>query len=442
MGKSQERGRMKQSHWTTLLFLVIGGLAGWFGRGLVDSRHGTAKAPKFGETTRTSAHKSGNGVELGSHGGQRFSEVPGNSDPEGRASATLQRFLGMMENHSGIIGSYERDLALYDAIRQLSTGELRQVLAELERLDPLPRTGGRLQELLVGCWAKQDGEAAADYAKTVSPSGLRDLALGSALLEWAENDPEAALQWCLDNPESMKGHQGQFTKGAMLARLARDDMKQAFSYLKSFNIGPKRSAIALMAAEATANAARRGEFLAELNTLDDSAMFGQGITSLVNQWSLDDPRGAIEFVESEQCPKHFRKELRKTVIEAWSFHDPEPALDWYLETESDSRSRNQVVIDQFVRWMGRDPAAAADWLAGAPKELRTDTLFARSADTLSSLENYAEAVRWAEQIQNDAERNKMLKRIYSPWKFNMEEEARQWLETLDAPTRTAVEGSK
>jgi hypothetical protein len=101
-----------------------------------------------------------------------------------------------------------------------------------------------------------------------------------------------------------------------------------------------------------------------------------------------------------------------------------------------------VVIDQFVRWMGRDPAAAADWLAGAPKELRTDTLFARSADTLSSLENYAEAVRWAEQIQNDAERNKMLKRIYSPWKFNMEEEARQWLETLDAPTRTAVEGSK
>jgi len=108
--------------------------------------------------------------------------------------------------------------------------------------------------------------------------------------------------------------------------------------------------------------------------------------------------------------------------------DPAAALRW-LSTQPEGSDRDFSVRVSFSQWRTSDRTAAMDWMAAevsggpAPWLQPTFALYARSLAATAP----ADAIPWAQRIQNEMKREFVLVLVARAWREEEEEAAEAWL---------------
>jgi hypothetical protein len=176
---------------------------------------------------------------------------------------------------------------------------------------------------------KRDLHAAAETVVNLEPwAPLKEAALNRTAREWGRVDPDRALLWAKELPDSQP-----------------------------------RSQCVLMICSAVAESDReRAVLLAETagDLLDLSAM-----SSLVAGWVADSPKKAGEWIE-RRSPEE-RDRFWNLGVQVLAGQSPEKAATLAVERMSPGPLQDEAVISALHQWVLKDRKAAAEWVGLFPE---------------------------------------------------------------------------
>ena len=283
-------------------------------------------------------------------------------------------------------------------------------------------------ELLVRYWATYQPEEASRWAVDKSPPGYRVGAIHAALALWAEADPRAAaaatLQWMPRNDLS----------AAVTVALARGwfdaDPADLERFIREMGAGwHQQRAIAVytrrMAQKrGSAELKRWAESLPDDDESYKLAVFRRTVDAL----ALFDIQTAVRWCD-EHCSGPYGKNMRSLIARSWVLHDGPSALAW-LSSAREGTERDLAVRVTFALWTRTDRAAALAWMAAqttggeaAPWLRSAYPVYAR----LLAEDAPADAIAWAERIEDDNTRENTLIQAARAWRQLDEAAAEKWL---------------
>ncbi len=211
-------------------------------------------------------------------------------------------------------------------------------------------------------WAQTDPQSALQAANAMPANSMRDKIQQQIIMGWAQNDPRAALNWLSTSPSNRR-------TGNMMAMairiLAQTDFAEARSFVDGLE-GAEKDRAQLGLVEqwaqqdldglkfwlasttnkmvrqqaiqrvtihlATKDAQRALDWLADLT--DDEAAMGTGIA--VSLLANTDMQQAAAFVDGIEKPEA-RFTAARSLIQHWSGYDPENASQWIQNQTNDLR---------------------------------------------------------------------------------------------------------
>ena len=173
------------------------------------------------------------------------------------------------------------------------------------------------------------------------------------LRRWVNQDPDAALQWAIEQPGSDQRDPLRLVAGVV----ARHSPREMFELAETLE-PPRRD----MVAEMVLHAWGRTDPLAALDGLaviDSAQLRNRVAASIIRSWANDDPRAAFDWVRTE-APSPMRSSLLSSTLGNLGKSDPLRALSLADELDGTVRS---TAIEQVLRvWGKEDPRSAAAWL--------------------------------------------------------------------------------
>ena len=334
---------------------------------------------------------------------------------------------GGMMNASGMM----RALALLDAIGDEQIGE---ALAEVERTVKEPQQKMMFAMLLLGRWAESDGPAALAYAdehfaaKSPMMMGLKSNVVSS----WAQNDPEGAWKWYLEQKDEVGG--GPFGSGRSMAvmgiisSLAIKDVDLAFDRLATIENPQDRQMAMQGLGQAIWDEGRRAEILAKIDSLEDAEEKTMIRSSVVAQWAQMDPDGALAWTET--LDEDARSATVKQIAQSMTWSDPQRSGELMLAEAKTPEERSQAYVSAISSWAHNDPNGAGEWLAEQHQGPELDQ--ARQQFSTSVVQKDPEsAMAWADAISDDTKRSQAVQNIYLQWRSKDEAGANAAINDLD-----------
>lgn len=280
--------------------------------------------------------------------------------------------------------------AILGAADPAAAGALASSIAGLPN-EALPAgTKTMLFEMAVEKWSEVDPAAAARLLSEKQLGGATfTSAYFSVALNWAAQDPAAALAWAQAQRQVPFGLSP--VNGAVLGWWKKDPAgAEAFT-------------------------------LAQLGT----PLGKELISSMVSQMASQDRAKATAWV-SQLPDKDLRNQGYTMLASQFSFSDPEAAAAWAVTLPAEAVPGAVGTVASM--WARSDPAGAARWMEGLSGSARDNALSSYSSTTAET--DPATATAWAAAIGDEAKRTKALQRT-----------TRQWLERDPAAARAWIEGS-
>jgi hypothetical protein len=294
--------------------------------------------------------------------------------------------------------------------------------------DPMLDLGATELELMVRQWATHQPEDASRWAKEKSPSDYRSAAVFSAVTVWAEVDPQAAVsvvwEWVaettLERIVPIALVRGWFTA---------NDPPELRQFLSDLPIGiPRQRAIAayvhqVIRTQGSEAVKRWAESLPD----DDAAYKLAVFRRVVDALSRLDIEASIRWCETH-CDGPYGDNMRSIIARIWVLRDGPPALAWLSSTRK-GHERDLAVRITFALWARTDREAALAWMAaqttGEPDPWLRPIypVYAR----LLSVDAPTDAIKWAERIEHDKEREAVLIKVARVWRYLDEAAAEAWL---------------
>ena len=257
-----------------------------------------------------------------------------------------------------------------------------------------PMSGGWIAGAVAKEWAKQDPNAAIEWAKSLDP-GLRGGALGSIMGSMAVDDPSKAAR-TVGTLGLAQGDEQNRVYGQIGQAWAARDPEAAFKWIDSLPAGGQRDEAARRALESYANndpvaAAKRAEQIA------DEGQHDRAVGAVAGPWSRRDPAAAAKWV-SAQGEGRGRDEATRNIMSNWTNSDPTAASTWLLEQPAGS-SKDEGIVTLSNQVMGADPEGAVTWAATIGDPMK------RGIQLKSTVDNWvrkdeAAARRWVEGSPN------------------------------------------
>jgi len=340
-----------------------------------------------------------------------------------------------------------RDEDIYSRARRLATllptlgpdavPAVKSVLSDL-KLD----SRGTELELLLHFWATHQGEEATRWAKEASPPGYREVAVFAALETWAEADPRAAVdvtwEWTADAPIFERIIPIAVVRGWY----GVDDPPELRRFIADLPAGVIRQrAIAAyirtgVEVQGAESVIRWAESIPDDERVYKLALFRR----LADLLSQIDIAAGVRLCDAH-CLGPFGDNMRSLIARNWVLDDGPAAMEW-LSTAPPGYERNLAVRATFGLWARTDREAATKWLESqavgepgawlAPAYPAYARLIAADAPT--------DAIRWAERITNENEREIVLIKVARVWRYLDEAAAEAWLaqSTLSEAARKKV----
>lgn len=169
-------------------------------------------------------------------------------------------------------------------------------------------------------------EAAAEWARTLSPNGRRQ-ALNGIVAAWAEIDPVAAAKWA----KNLTGDEMWVVSSIARAWVEKDPLA-ASAWVLEMPVGPQRV---------------------------------QSLESIGQAWGAKSRSDALVWAEKIQ-PDLDRQAAVGGVIQSWAMQDSAAALK-YAEGQTDMKSKEQLLGKVLYGWCFRDRPAAEKWVKELPE---------------------------------------------------------------------------
>jgi hypothetical protein len=330
--------------------------------------------------------------------------------------------------------AYARARALGTLLPSLGRSAVPAVVKTLETFQL--ELGAVEFELLLRFWASHEPAEATRWSFKKSPPLFRIAGARTAVEIWGEADPAAAVVAVESALAEASEDVARASLLALVRGWTRTDRPGLEKYIEGLGSGVKRQraiyayAIALAAEDGSDAAIRWGESVPE----DDRRYKLEVLRQVTSALTWADMDAALRFCQSH-CDGPLGKGLRNTIIRArlrsgeyggdvitWVTSAPEG------EEEQRENKRHSLWVAYGV-WAYRDREAAMAWMAekleGEP-EPWLQALMGEYARQLAA-ESPAEGIRWAEQVEDDEERELSLVRITRAWMQQDPEAAEAWL---------------
>lgn len=253
-------------------------------------------------------------------------------------------------------------LGIFDDARRLKPAEREALIARLDQLPP--GTRDNVASAVAATWANQEPQAALDWA--FSRASGEDVAspesqpLSWAFWEWLRADKDAAMAWASQLPASPLRDSLSCHAATHLARIGETDA--ALQLFKPVT-GPANAGLVqnLVSAEAKRDPVAAAAWL---DSLPADVEVGKAPKTIVSRWFSRDPTAAAKWVES--LPAGRRREYAlQAYARAAADTDPALAGEWAAAV-SDPVQRARAAEAVYRELSDKDPATAREWLKQLP----------------------------------------------------------------------------
>jgi hypothetical protein len=286
-------------------------------------------------------------------------------------------------------------------------------------------------ELLVRFWASREPAAATNWVLERGNPDYKAAAMRVAMQLWAAVDPEAALV----ASQAMRGLTGPEVIRAAQVALVRgwfeSDHAGLEQYIRDLGRSIQRQralfayALAMLRKQGSEALMRWAESVPEANAAYKLSVYGQ-VTSALGALDRD---AALRWCDAH-CDGPLGSGLRLRITRQW-LHDEGggvPPLEW-LSRAAEGEDKEHALRVTFSSWGLTDRQAALAWMAaqtaGEPAPW-VRSLFAHYAKLLAE-DSPAEAIEWAERVEDDREREAALILVASMWRQQDEAASEAWL---------------
>lgn len=358
--------------------------------------------------------------------------------------------------------------ALLAYVGRLSDAELPEALTQLRQSTPDWDPDARVAaQLMLTRWGKADPEGALAYAaglgrdkagrdatiilsavaaddpqravkwledpdnKLVKQPWLGQFLAGSVTKEWVRQDPEAALEWAMNTPESQRS--GAYS--GVLGTIAATDPKRAATLASTLPEGDARNEIIGQIARAWSETSPV-EAIQWASSLDDKER-KRATNEALGKWAQSDPEEAADYVDQLADGDRIEGMLDR-VASNWARQEPESAAMWLMDMD-ESADKADAMGDVMWNWTVADPEAASTWLLEQPEgNSRDEGIGALAKATFDK--DPESAVTWAAHMSDETKRQWAVGVGVNVWLDRDPAAAREWLNDTDALSPEWIDG--
>ena len=287
--------------------------------------------------------------------------------------------------------------SLDDAHFSLERGHSISILAALAALDPRRAAN----------WLTSPSNTRAFYPL------VGHILSGTIAKEWARQDPQAALEWA----RTLADQQQAGAYSGVLGTIAATDPRNAAAMAITLEPGDARDHILGEIAKSWAlhSPEEALEWTSKLE-LDAS----HHATSIALQsWSETQPSLAAQYLDQHDLTTHL-----EIVASQWSLREPANAATW-VTSKPPSPERNSALGKTLWNWTTQNPNAAITWVESQPSGPTRDHAIAGLAT--AAVEFAPEtALEWAQKISDPSLREELTLRTFTTWSHRDPATAQQW----------------
>ena len=379
------------------------------------------------------------------------------------ASQTSKRESEPEAEESQDENDHELPRSVRQAIEALEQGGPMNARTANRLLEQIPggREQRRILEHLAHVWGRQDGEAAAEWARSLEGMNQRR-ALESALHGWSEENPAAAAQYVTQMPIS---EQNLHLVHAMARRWAESDQKTALEWSSTLSdpaireraVGGVVSSWSDSDPAAAANFASSIQNNFERNRVlevaarrwanQDTAAamdWAQGLVgadrqrathSILREVAEYDPGRAASIYQDltanltlKSKTTHEYRHMAEEIASVWSSTSPQDAANWAMELPEAGDVRRSAIGNVAEHWLQLDGMAAGEWILQLPKgEIRDAAAERVVGSTVQS--DPATAFEWANSLSDEGHSTDLMREVLDRWSNTDPNSARAALDT-------------
>jgi hypothetical protein len=282
--------------------------------------------------------------------------------------------------------------------------------------------------LLARYWASYDPEEASSWALRSSPL-FRTGTVFATLTAWAEVDPQAAASVALGWVEQQPGLRAAVPIALINGWFKRDEPEVLAQFIH--DLGPgflRQRAIALYLRRMIQTQGIEAAKSWSRSLPDDDVPYKlAAFRQMASALPLFDQEAAMRWCDAE-CDGPYGKDLRGLISRRWAQRDGPAAMAW-LSRAPEGRESDLAVRVTYYQWTRTHRKDALSWteaeLAAGPKPWHTPILYVYAP--LRAGDDPSAAVAWAEQIEDDLDRENVLILVAREWALTDPEAALAWL---------------
>jgi len=424
---------MKTTLTITAAVAIIIGIAGWRNQSRITVIRNDRKALQA-EATRLGIDASTGTSEAS--GSPSHRQRP---DRETAAKATAAEIIAFAREMDAMQKSggkpadmerfQERVLGLMERMTLLDSTQLKALIAEFRNAEDLSdETRQGLIGFSVMTLSKDHPQTALELF-TGSPDLFPDTNIkhmvSTALGEWANKDPSAALEWLRANKDKHSELITNQAKRSLLTGLARNDPKAAFKLLDELTAGEEKERKGNGVTEIMRTARTAAEGMAALEAFrgyadelpageDKQLRVHQALSQLGSQMAKEGFESTSKWVASAKLSPEELDAFASGLSNNSNGNDNGKWIQWIGETltpEESSQHVNQIV----TQWTNDDYKAAGEWLLSAPEGTTKYAAVKAYARTVAPYEPET-AAQWALTLPNPGDRVEALRSIHTQLK--------------------------
>ncbi len=295
---------------------------------------------------------------------------------------------------------YRRGRMIRELLGQLAETAPREALAMAEEIGSLRETE-RARVAILEVWGRQDPLAALAWARrdlADEPLRTRSSQLLAIFRGYTATNPQAAFAAALNMPAENSGErrmQTQALEEILSEQIRNGGLLEAKLAVERLESGPTKDRL---------------------------------ISELVDEWASYDPEGAAAYVES--MGEGASADMKTALLSEWAENDPAAAALWLSAREVDEAVLGRASTAIIREWTRYDMTASAEWLNSLPDSPELDRAV-MSYTYRAAQEDPANAMTWAESINNDWMRTRMMERVAGSWKTDDPDAFQSYLDSSD-----------
>ncbi|MDQ3621384.1 MAG: hypothetical protein M3463_02705 [Verrucomicrobiota bacterium] len=362
------------------------------------------------------------------------------------------------------LGVQDRELRR-NLVRSLSYSQSRdpqELLAWANGIDDR-ELRSQVTSSAISNWANRDPQAALTYVRTL-PLSEQNRHIQSVISGLARRDIAEARRVLEEMPE---GRARSSALNALMSAWIGEDANAAMTYAKSLPEGTARvSAISQVAQQVSERDHMAALELAQL--LPAGSQRRSVMYQVASRWGRSDPKAAAEYFLQNPTGDDAYDSPLQSIAQSWASSNPRELLEWGRALP-DEKQRNAIVsqaISGLARndpttaarelaqmsgpaqgnaagnlastWANHDPAAAASWAASLPEGEARTRAFSSLVNQWADIELPA-ATQWLESLPASKSRDSAVRAFASRVAESDPEAALAWAGTIaDASARTSA----